>query len=53
MPKRIQTITETELDGAQAYLRVLKQTLDEEQAKLDAQGTPTPAPQASPTPKQQ
>src|SRR5258707_739276 len=45
MPKKLQTITETDLDGAQAYLRALQRKIQEEQAKLNGQGTtPTPAP---------
>ena len=49
MPKKLQTITETDLDGAQAYLRALQRKIQEEQAKLNGQGTtPTPAPTAKP-----
>lgn len=49
MPKKLQTITETDLDGAQAYLRGLQRKLQEEQAKLNAQSTtPTPAPTSTP-----
>ncbi len=53
MPKKIQTITETDLDGAQAYLRALQRKLQEEQAKLNGQGTtptPAPTPKSTPTP---
>ena len=49
MPKKLQTITETDLDGAQAYLRGLQRKLQEEQAKLNGQSTtPTPAPTSTP-----
>ena len=49
MPKKLQTITDTDLDGAQAYLRALQQKIQAEQAKLNGQGTtPTPAPTAKP-----
>jgi len=50
MPKKLQTITETDLDGAQAYLRGLQRKIQEEQAKLNGQGT-TPNPTPSSTPK--
>lgn len=51
MPKRLQTITDTDLDGAQTYLRALQQKIQAEQAKLNGQGTtPTPAPTAKPSP---
>ncbi len=50
MPKKLQTITETDLDGAQAYLAALQRKIHEEQAKLNGQSTSTtPAPK--PTPK--
>lgn len=49
MPKKLQTITETDLDGAQAYLRALQRKLQEEQARLNGQSTtPTPAPTSTP-----
>ncbi|GAC1566323.1 MAG: hypothetical protein NVS3B14_07680 [Ktedonobacteraceae bacterium] len=48
MPKKLQTITETDLDGAQAYLRALQRKIQDEQAKLNGQATPTP--NASSTP---
>src|SRR5258708_774330 len=55
MPKKVQTITETDLDGAQAYLRALQREIQNEQAKLNGQVTPTPAsqttPQVTPSPK--
>ena len=37
MPKTIQTITETDLDGAQAYLRALQRKIQSEQADLNKQ----------------
>ena len=52
MPKKLQTITDTDLDGAQAYLRALQRKIQEEQAKLNGQGTtPTPAPTSRPKTK--
>ncbi len=51
MPKKLQTITETDLDGAQAYLRALQRKIQEEQAKLNGQATPsTSAPTSTPPP---
>ncbi len=51
MPKKLQTITETDLDGAQAYLRALQRKIQEEQAKLNGQSTPsTSAPTSTPPP---
>ncbi len=51
MPKQLDAITQTDLDGAQAYLRALKQKIDDEKAKLN-KPTPTPSaqPKASPAP---
>ena len=49
MPKKLQTITETDLDGAQAYLAALKRKIQEEQAKLNGQQT-KPTPNSSSTP---
>jgi hypothetical protein len=49
MPKKLQTITETDLDGAQTYLHALQQKIKDEQAKLNGQATPTP--HSSVTPK--
>jgi hypothetical protein len=49
MPKKLQTITQTDLDGAQTYLHGLQQKIAEEQAKLNGQASPTPS--ASTTPK--
>jgi hypothetical protein len=51
MPKKVQAITDSDLDGAQAYLRALQRKIQEEQAKLNGQTTPTPAPRTAPTPK--
>jgi hypothetical protein len=50
MPKKLQTITETDLDGAQAYLRALQRKIQEEQAKLNGQST-TKTPGSTSTPK--
>ncbi len=51
MPKKLQTITATDLDGAQAYLRALERKIKEEQDKLNGQGTtPTPVPKSTPKP---
>jgi hypothetical protein len=50
MPKKLQTITETDLDGAQAYLRALQRKIQEEQAKLNGQSTP-PTPGSTSTTK--
>ncbi len=47
MPKQIQAITDTDLDGAQAYLRALQQKIKDEQAKLNGQA-PTPNPTGTP-----
>ena len=52
VPKEIQTITDADLDGAQAYLRALQRKIQEEQAKLNASpstGTPTSHPNSTPT----
>ena len=49
MPKKLQTITQTDLDGAQTYLHGLQQKIAEEQAKLNGQASLTP--NASTTPK--
>ena len=49
MPKKLQTITQTDLDGAQTYLHALQAKIQAEQAKLNGQVTPTPG--ASVTPK--
>ncbi len=49
MPKKVQNITDTDLSGAQAYLRELQAKISAEQAKLNAQATPTPGAQHTPT----
>ncbi|HEU5227969.1 MAG TPA: hypothetical protein VFU49_09175 [Ktedonobacteraceae bacterium] len=49
MPKQLDAITQTDLDGAQAYLRALQRKIDAEKAKLN--GTQTTTPTASPTAK--
>lgn len=53
VPEQLQSITDTDLDGAQSYLRGLQRTIQKEQAKLNGQVTPTPAPThgTQPTPK--
>ncbi len=54
MPKQIQSITDSDLDGAQSYLRALQRKIQEEQAKINAAqptATPTSAPKATGTPK--
>lgn len=57
MPKKVQAITDSDLDGAQAYLRALQRKIQEEQAKLNKPGTPTatsqttPGTKTTPTPK--
>jgi hypothetical protein len=49
MPKQLNTITDTDLDGAQAYLRALQRKIDQERALLNnASGTLTPIPSATP-----
>jgi hypothetical protein len=53
MPKQIDSITQTDLDGAQAYLRALQQKIAQEQADLNkpaAQSTVTPTTTQSTTP---
>ncbi|MDQ6660335.1 MAG: hypothetical protein M3Z24_05150 [Chloroflexota bacterium] len=51
MPKQLQSITDTDLDGAQAYLRSLKTKIQQEQAKLNGTSSPTPTPKSTGTPK--
>lgn len=58
MPKQLDAITQTDLDGAQGYLRALQTKLNEEKAKLNnpssttnAQATPKATPQATPKAK--
>jgi hypothetical protein len=48
MPKKLQTITQTDLDGAQTYLHGLQKMIAEQQAKLNGQATPTPNASATP-----
>jgi hypothetical protein len=50
MPKKVQVITETDLDGAQSYLRALQREIQQQQALLNAQATPTPASHTTPVP---
>ncbi len=50
VPTQLQSITDTDLDGAQSYLRGLQHTLQVEQAKLNNSATPTPAPTQGPHP---
>lgn len=50
MPQQIQTITDTDLDGAQAYLRAVQRKVQQEQALLNqSKATPTTTPGAKPT----
>ncbi len=49
MPKQLDAITETDLDGAQAYLRALQNKLAQEKAKLAASQKSTPTPTTQPT----
>ncbi len=52
LPQHWQAATDTDLDGAQAYLRALQQKIRDEQAKLNGQQTtPTASPKPSSTPK--
>jgi hypothetical protein len=48
MPKKIQVITDSDLDGAQSYLHQLQLKIKAEQAQLNAEGTATPATQTTP-----
>lgn len=55
LPKQLDAITQTDLDGAQGYLRALQTKLNEEKAKLN---NPSPTPnatnaQSTPQPTQQ
>ncbi|HVB60045.1 MAG TPA: hypothetical protein VNE61_02520 [Ktedonobacteraceae bacterium] len=56
VPEQLQSITDTDLDGAQSYLRGLQHTIQQEQAKLNSSATPAPTPThgtkptATPTP---
>jgi len=50
VPQEWQTITDTDLDGAQGYLRALQRKIQEEQAKLNNNEPPsTPTPAKTPT----
>lgn len=51
LPQHWQTAADTDLDGAQAYLRALQRKIQQEQAILNGQATPTAAPKPSSTPK--
>lgn len=53
VPKEWQTIADSDLDAAQAYLRALQRKIQEEQAKVNNPqlGTPTTVPKATATPK--
>jgi hypothetical protein len=50
LPKQLDAITDTDLDGAQAYLRALKQKIEDQKKEL---GNPSPTPPGNPpsTPK--
>ncbi len=53
LPKKLNTVTQTDLDGAQAYLRALQRKIADEKAQLNnSQSTPTPTtgPQSNSTP---
>jgi hypothetical protein len=45
MPRKVQSLTDSDLDGALSYLRALQRKIQQEQAQLNNQATPT-----SPTP---
>ena len=52
LPQHWQAATDTDLDGAQSYLRALQRKIQEEQAKLNSQQTtPVTTPKPSSTPK--
>ena len=51
MPMQLQAITDSDLDGAQGYLRALKRKIQAEQAILNGTAKPTPTPSAKSTPK--
>ncbi len=44
LPKQLDAITDTDLDGAQMYLKALEQKIKDEQAKMNKNGSSTPAP---------
>lgn len=50
MPKQLDSITQADLDGAQAYLRALKRKIDDEKAKLANPQQATPKATAKPSP---
>ncbi len=49
MPKQLDAITQTDLDGAQAYLRGLKRMVDDEKSKLNKPQNQQTGQQATPT----
>lgn len=49
LPMQLQSITDSDLDGAQSYLRGLQRTLQQQQAILNGQATPTPTTRPDPT----
>jgi len=52
LPQHWQAATDSDLDGAQAYLRALQRKIQEEQAQLNGQqATPAATPKPSSTPK--
>ena len=44
LPKQLNAITDTDLDGAQAYLNALKQKIEAEKAQLNKSNSSTPTP---------
>jgi hypothetical protein len=54
MPRKVQSLTDSDLDGALSYLRALQRKIQQEQAQLNSQATPTSttpvAPQKTPAP---
>jgi len=42
LPQQLDAITNTDLDGAQSYLRALEAKIKNEQTKLNQSGTATP-----------
>ncbi|GER88169.1 hypothetical protein KDW_23310 [Dictyobacter vulcani] len=50
LPKRLDAITQSDLDGAQAYLRALQRKVDDEKAKLNQPANATATPPTKPTP---
>lgn len=51
MPRKVQSIANSDLDGALSYLRALERKIQQEQAQLNGQTTPTPeTPKAQGTP---